>query len=140
MQPQQVQPGQEYVPEPTPSPPAVVKGIDVRPEDEREEPFRFTEGFAPGIRSNISNAAITALGAIEPGINTAIGVGARLLPGDQEFDKQFRNVMEERAEQGKGAGIRQFFAAGTEAARRPTYTAGCRDFRFVDYAVAGYAG
>ena len=118
MQPQQVQPGQEYVPEPTPSPPAVVKGIDVRPEDEREEPFRFTEGFAPGIRSNISNAAITALGAIEPGINTAIGVGARLLPGDQEFDKQFRNVMEERAEQGKGAGIRQFFAAGTEAARR----------------------
>ncbi len=118
MQPQQVQPGQEYVPEPTPSPPAIVKGIDVRPEDEREEPFRFTEGFAPGIRSNISNAAITALGAIEPGINTAIGVGARLLPGDQEFDKQFRNVMEERAEQGKGAGIRQFFAAGTEAARR----------------------
>jgi len=123
MQPQQVQPGQEYVPEPTPSPPAVVKGIDVRPEDEREEPFRFTEGFAPGIRSNISNAAITALGAIEPGINTAIGVGARLLPGDQEFDKQFRNVMQERIDAGKGAGIRQFFAAGTEAARRaqPTH-------------------
>ncbi len=81
MQPQQVQPGQEYVPEPTPSPPAIVKGIDVRPEDEREEPFRFTEGFAPGIRSNISNAAITALGAIEPGINTAIGLGARLCLG-----------------------------------------------------------
>ena len=118
MQPQQVQPGQEYVPGPTPSPPAIVKGIDVRPEDEREEPFNFEGGFAPGIRSNLANAAITALGAIEPAYNTAVGVGARLLPGDQEFDKQFRNVMEERAEQGKGAGIRQFFAAGTEAARR----------------------
>lgn len=118
MQPPQVQPGQEYVAEPTPSPPAIVKGIDVRPEDEREEPFNFKGGFAPGIRSNIANAAITALGAIEPAYNTAVGVGARLLPGDQEFDKQFRNVMEERVEQGKGAGIRQFFAAGTEAARR----------------------
>ena len=118
MQPQQVQPGQEYVPGPTPSPPAIVKGIDVRPENEREEPFNFEGGFAPGIRSNLANAAITALGAIEPAYNTAVGVGARLLPGDQEFDKQFRNVMEERAEQGKGAGIRQFFAAGTEAARR----------------------
>ena len=118
MQPPQVQPGQEYVPGPTPSPPAIVKGIDVRPEDEREEPFNFKGGFAPGIRSNIANAAITALGAIEPAYNTAVGVGARLLPGDQEFDKQFRNVMEERVEQGKGAGIRQFFAAGTEAARR----------------------
>ena len=118
MQPPQVQPGQEYVPGPTPSPPAIVKGIDVRPEDEREEPFNFKGGFAPGIRSNVANAAITALGVIEPAYNTAVGVGARLLPGDQEFDKQFRNVMEERAEQGKGAGIRQFFAAGTEAARR----------------------
>jgi len=122
MQLPQVQPGQEYVPGPTPSPPAVVKGIDVRPEDEREEPFRFTEGFAPGIRSNLANAAITALGSIEPGLNTAIGVGARLLPGDQEFDKQFRNVMQERAEQGKGGGIRQFLAAGTEAARRASPT------------------
>jgi len=118
MQPQQVQPGQEYVPGPTPSPPAIVKGIDVRPEDERKEPFNFEGGFAPGIRSNVANAAITALGVIEPAYNTAIGLGARLLPGDQEFDKQFRNVMEERAEQGKGGGIRQFFAAGTEAARR----------------------
>ena len=45
-------------------------------------------------------------------------MGARLIPGDQEFDKQFREVMEERAEQGKGAGLRQFMAAGTEAARR----------------------
>ena len=112
-------PGQEYVPPVNqPADPAFVKGVDVRPEDEREEPFRFTGGFAPGIRSNIANAGITALGAIEPAYNTAVGLVSRGLKGEQEFDKQFRQVMEERAEQGKGAGIRQFFAAGTEAARR----------------------
>ena len=122
------QPVQQEAPiygQPTPPEPAVVKGVDVS----GEEPFKFTGGFAPGIRSNIANAGITALGAIEPALNTAVGLGARLMPGDQEFDKQFRKVMEEREEQGKPAGVRQFFAASTEAARRaqPT-TQGAKNF------------
>jgi len=122
------QPVQQEAPiygQPTPPEPAVVKGVDVS----GEEPFKFTGGFAPGIRSNIANAGITALGAIEPALNTAVGLGARLMPGDQEFDKQFREVMEEREEQGKPAGVRQFFAASAEAARRaqPT-TQGAKNF------------
>ena len=111
--------------QPTPPEPAVIKGVDVS----GEEPFQFTGGFAPGLRSNIANAGITALGAIEPALNTAIGLGSRILPGDQEFDKQFREVMEEREEQGKPAGVRQFFASSAEAARRaqPT-TQGAKNF------------
>ncbi|MEK9696295.1 MAG: hypothetical protein VW270_11050, partial [Candidatus Poseidoniales archaeon] len=111
--------------QPTPPEPAVIKSVDVS----GEEPFQFTGGFAPGVRSNIANAGITALGAIEPALNTAIGVGSRILPGEQEFDKQLRQVMEEREEQGKPAGVRQFFAASAEAARRaqPT-TQGAKNF------------
>jgi len=111
---QSVEQGLPIYDEPTPPEPAVVKGIDVS----AEEPFNFTGGFAPGVRSNLANAGITALGAIEPAINAAVGLGSRLLPGDQEFDKQFRQVMEERQEAGKPAGARQFLAASVEAARR----------------------
>ena len=126
--PIQEQPIQQAPPiydQPTPPDPAIVKGVDVS----GEEPFKFTGGFAPGIRSNIANAGITALGAIEPALNTAVGLGARLMPGDQEFDKQFRQVMEERGEQDKPTGVRQFLASSTEAARRAQPTVqGAKNF------------
>jgi len=120
-----VQQGTPIYDQPTPPEPAVIKGVDVS----GEEPFQFTGGFAPGLRSNIANAGITALGAIEPALNTAIGLGSRILPGEQEFDKQLRQVMEEREEQGKPAGVRQFFAASAEAARRAQpATQGAKNF------------
>ena len=80
-----------------------------------EQRFQFGSFLGSGI---LENVAKTAVDAIEPTINTATGLVARALPGDQEFDKQFRQVMEEREEAGKPGGLRQFLAAGTEASRR----------------------
>ena len=80
-----------------------------------EQRFQFGSFLGSGILENVAKAAVDA---IEPTINTATGLVARALPGDQEFDKQFRQVMEEREEAGKPGGLRQFLAAGTEASRR----------------------
>jgi hypothetical protein len=80
-----------------------------------EQRFQFGSFLGSGILENVAKAAVDV---IEPTINTATGVVARALPGDQEFDKQFRQVMEEREEAGKPGGLRQFLAAGTEASRR----------------------
>lgn len=82
---------------------------------EPEERFQFGSYFGSGVLENVAKGA---LDAIEPAINTATGVVARALPGDQEFDKQLRKVMEERGEAGKPGGLREFLAAGTEASRR----------------------
>ena len=80
-----------------------------------EQRFQFGSFLGSGIIENVAKAAVDA---IEPTINTATGLVARALPGDQEFDKQFRQVMEEREEAGKPGGLREFLAAGTEASRR----------------------
>ncbi len=100
---------------PPPDPTTQLRGVDIAPSVPKPQ---FGSFFGSGLLENTAEAGLTALKFIEPGISTAVGMGARLIPGDQEFDKQFREVMEERAEQGKGAGLRQFMAAGTEAARR----------------------
>ena len=100
---------------PPPDPTTQLRGVDIAPSVPKPQ---FGSFFGSGLLENAAEAGLTVLKNIEPGISTAVGMGARLIPGDQEFDKQFREVMEERAEQGKGAGLRQFMAAGTEAARR----------------------
>ena len=82
---------------------------------EPEQRFQFGSYFGSGV---LENVAKSSLDAIDPVINTATGVVARALPGDQEFDKQLRKVMEERGEAGKPGGLREFLAAGTEASRR----------------------
>jgi len=82
---------------------------------EPEQRFQFGSFLGSGIIENVAKGAVDV---IEPAINTATGVVARAFPGDQEFDKQFRKVMEEREEAGKPGGLREFLAAGTEASRR----------------------
>ena len=81
-------------------------------EDER---FEFGTFFSSGVLENVAKAAVDV---IDPVLNTAVGLGARALPGDQEFDKQLRAVKEERETQGKPGGLRGFLAEGTEASRR----------------------
>jgi len=74
--------------------------------------------FGSGVLENITEAGITTLGKLEPAIQTAVGLGASLIPGEQEFDKQLREIVKEREEAGKTAGLRGLFASRTEAARR----------------------
>ena len=83
--------------------------------EQPEERFQFGSFFGSGV---LENVAKKSLDVIEPAINTATGVVARGIIGDQEFDKQLRKVMEEREAAGKPGGIREFLAAGTEASRR----------------------
>ena len=85
------------------------------PVEQPEERFEFGSFFGSGV---LENVAKKSLDVIEPAINTATGVVARGIIGDQEFDKQLRKVMEEREAAGKPGGIREFLAAGTEASRR----------------------
>jgi len=85
------------------------------PVEQPEERFQFGSFFGSGV---LENVAKKSLDVIEPAINTATGVVARGIIGDQEFDKQLRKVMEEREAAGKPGGIREFLAAGTEASRR----------------------
>ena len=85
------------------------------PVEQPEERFEFGSFFGSGV---LENVAKKSLDVIEPAINTATGVVARGIKGDQEFDKQLRKVMEEREAAGKPGGIREFLAAGTEASRR----------------------
>ena len=82
---------------------------------EPEQRFQFGSYFGSGVLENVAKGA---LDAIDPVINTATGVVARGIMGDQEFDKQLRKVMEEREAAGKPGGLREFLAAGTEASRR----------------------
>ena len=90
----------------------------IEPAQETAEPISYS-GFASGIRENLANAGLSALEFIEPGINTAIGAGARFVSrGESEFDKQLKIVEEEREAAGKQRGFRGYFATGTEAARR----------------------
>ena len=104
-----VQPGSGF--ELTPTTPVT----EQPPVEQPEERFEF--GSFPG-SGVLENVAKKSLDVIEPAINTATGVVARGIIGDQEFDKQLRKVMEEREAAGKPGGIREFLAAGTEASRR----------------------
>ena len=104
-----VQPGSEF--ELVPTTPVT----EQPPVEQPEERFQFGSFFGSGV---LENVAKSSLDAIEPAINTATGVVARGIIGDQEFDKQLRKVMEEREAAGKPGGIREFLAAGTEASRR----------------------
>ena len=81
-------------------------------EDQRLE---FGKWFGSGIAENVAK---TAIDVIDPVLNTIVGLGARAVPGDQEFDKQLRDVQQERETQGKPGGLRGFLAEGTEASRR----------------------
>ena len=104
-----VQPGSGF--ELTPTTPVT----EQPPVEQPEERFEFGSFFGSGV---LENVAKKSLDVIEPAINTATGVVARGIIGDQEFDKQLRKVMEEREAAGKPGGIREFLAAGTEASRR----------------------
>ena len=104
-----VQPGSGF--ELAPTTPIAQQAPVVQP----EERFEFGSFFGSGV---LENVAKKSLDVIEPAINTATGVVARGIIGDQEFDKQLRIVMEEREAAGKPGGIREFLAAGTEASRR----------------------
>ncbi len=120
------QPTAEFVPSKPPSPPISYKGLDLRPTPERKGP-EFGTYLGSGILENTAEAGLTALGALEPVLQTAIGLAARTLVdkplgirigGGQEFDKELTKVYAEREAAGKPGGPRQFFAASAEAARR----------------------
>ena len=107
-------PGQ-YLPVPPPTPDDIyVKNLNVS----NPEMIDYGKFFGSGVLENITEAGITTLGKLEPAMNTAAGLGARLLPGGSEFDKQLQAVVKEREEAGKAGGLRGYFASGTEAARR----------------------
>ena len=77
-------PGQ-YLPVPPPTPNDIyVKNLNVS----NPEMIDYGKFFGSGVLENITEAGITTLGKLEPAMNTAAGLGARLLPGGSEFDKQ----------------------------------------------------
>ena len=84
-------------------------------EPQEDQRLEFGKWFGSGIAENVAK---TAIDVIDPVLNTAVGLGARVVPGDQEFDKQLRAVKQERETQGKPGGLRGFLAEGTEASRR----------------------
>ena len=75
--------------------------------------------FGSGLVETVATVGSEALKRIEPVLSFGIGAVSRLIPGEQQFDRDFRQVIAERKQSGTGTnGILEFLNSHTEAARR----------------------